>query len=690
MINTTTREEAKTDQRSGGVSLDLLKKQAIQADDPLLLFDAQFLKLLVMLPTAQQAAVKSELRNHFGRRLVAGDWNEAIKAAKNDLLKFQRHQGQDKRPTVLIDGQFDVNVDAAVQALLQFNAEKPVIFLQSGRLVTIHFDENKQPTVKPLTENSLRYHLARSAQYMTPRGDDWDNIEPPLSIVRAALDNEGQLINTFPPLVSVVELPIIRPDGSIHAVPGYDPVSKCFYIPGDLVIAPIPEKPTKEQVKTAREKLAGYFSDFPFADQASRANLLGDVITVVIRTVIEGETPGTLVNAPKQGTGKTLLAEAVGTIGSGRRPDTPTAPQAEEEWCKLLPALLRKSPSVVIIDNVTHPLDSEALFSAITTGATSPRGLSTNEILAVPNRAKFFVTGNNLRVSGDGARRFIRCDLDARMERPHTREAKQFKTRPGKKKYLQWILEERAAIVASVLTLARSWYAQGCPEPTVNPVGGFEDWTTIIGGILQAAEIPGFLANLNDETGNSTVDETAHVSKAFFQAVYDAFGETPFMAKQIAAKMLETTEQATMLKDTLPSQKLSESFDKYVRNNGDTNFPRHLGNVLSALKGQFYGNLCLETDGRDRTGLSLWKMIHQPEPASLKEIKARKLLKRFRDGESKGYKIRREGIGVVYQLPGSMPAEEKTHVEELVRELSSLLYDLLPPEVVLPAGAEFI
>jgi len=52
----------------------------------------------------------------------------------------------------------------------------------------------------------------------------------------------------------------------------------------------------------------------------------------------------------------------------------------------------------------------------------------------------------------------------------------------------------------------RHWQALGCPTSNAS-LGSFERWAAIIGGILEAAGIDGFLGNLDDDFGRAA-DET--------------------------------------------------------------------------------------------------------------------------------------------------------------------------------------
>jgi len=54
------------------------------------------------------------------------------------------------------------------------------------------------------------------------------------------------------------------------------------------------------------------------------------------------------------------------------------------------------------------------------------------------------------------------------------------------------------ANVHPALGLVRAWFVAGCPAPRAHPLGSFEDWTRIIGGILEHAGYQDFLGNALD------------------------------------------------------------------------------------------------------------------------------------------------------------------------------------------------
>lgn len=612
-----TRESASAE--TGTPSAAFLVKQAIESDEPARVFD-ELVPLLALLPLGKYAAHKATLKDHFKRRLSITDLDKAVKEARKARNRARINQSsapaQGKaRPVVETGGQLRDVVQLALSALDLANKNAPSLFVMSGQLVTVHFSEKQVPSLVPLSLSRLRNFMSQSADYVAVRATADDvlaiAVDPPLDVARVILEGMNPADYPFPALSGITELPILRQDGSIHAIPGYDTVSEQMYIPGDLHVPPVPETPSASDVQAALNLLYFWLADFPFADQASKATALADAITVVIRPAISGQVPLTLLDAPKQGSGKTILAQAIGILATGRIVPTNAPTSDEEEMRKKLLTWLQTSPAVVIIDNIIHPLESSSLNSALTSPFIEDRELGSNTLIRVPNRAVWFASGNNIRVGDDTSRRCIKCRLDAKMESPHKRDTKQFRIPGGVKGFFNWTLEHRAELVAAVLVLARNWYAKGKPAPDVTQLGSFEDWTETIGGILQAAGVPGFLANLTDENGESTIDEISAEWAAFVEAIHAVYQDTPFICSELAKEMIRDIEQAETLRETLPTS-LTKSFDAYRKSQGqDRDFTSHLGRAFRTRRGQIFGSFCLEGAGPHRTKVEQWRIAVQ-------------------------------------------------------------------------------
>jgi hypothetical protein len=102
-----------------------------------------------------------------------------------------------------------------------------------------------------------------------------------------------------------------------------------------------------------------------------------------------------------------------------------------------------------------------------------------------------------------------------------------------------YILDRRRELLRAVLTLARAWFAAGRPKPSVTPLGSFEHWTEVIGGILQYAGIDGFMAN-SEEMYEQADSETV-AWESFLQTVNETFYGEPFTIAELWEKLNEKT-----------------------------------------------------------------------------------------------------------------------------------------------------
>src|SRR5690606_24919130 len=104
----------------------------------------------------------------------------------------------------------------------------------------------------------------------------------------------------------------------------------------------------------------------------------------------------------------TLMVDAIATVLTGVSASVMTEGRDDAEWRKRLTAKLRQIPSIVLIDNLRHPLDSSALAAALTAPFWEDRILGASEMTRLPIRCVWIATGNNPEFSNEIARRIVR------------------------------------------------------------------------------------------------------------------------------------------------------------------------------------------------------------------------------------------------------------------------------------------
>jgi hypothetical protein len=457
----------------------------------------------------------------------------------------------------------------ALDALVSKNSP-PEIFVRSGHLVRWRTDEKGRPFIEPLTEPALRNRLTEVADFFKITNFGQTAADPPLNVVKDIL---AQKAWTLPGLEAIVEVPVVRPDGTILDRRGYDPFTKLVYQPArGLRVPSIPSSPSGGEVAKARELIEEVIGDFPFDGPASRANALGALITPIVRPVIVGPAPLALLDAPQQGTGKSLLASVIAVLATGRPAAMMAASDSDEEWRKRITATLASGATVITLDNLAGRLESASLASALTSVEWQDRVLGVSKMVSLPNRATWLATGNNIRLGGDMQRRCYWVRLDAQSGEPWRRGA--FKHL----NLLEWVRENRGDVLAALLTLARAWYAAGRPATTGTPIlGSFEGWCRTVGGILAHAGVGEFLGNLDGLYGSA--DDEAAEWQAFLSALADKYRDGLFTG----ADVMSDLEYNSTLRDCLPEE-LAEAFGRQ-----GVSFARRLGKALSARVGRRYG-----------------------------------------------------------------------------------------------------
>ena len=337
-----------------------------------------------------------------------------------------------------------------------------------------------------MTDLHLRHRLSQVADVVQVSGahheQSW-HVFPSLSLMRDVLAMETW---TFPPVAGLVETPIVRPDGSLLTLPGYDALTRLIYRPAPgVTFPPLAPEPTPDAIQRALALLDEAIGEFPYVDDASKANTLALLLTPILRNAIAGPVPLALVDAPQAGTGKSLLTRVLALIATGRSAAIMTAPAGDEEFRKKITATLLSGTTLILLDNVEGQLLAGSLAAVLTTDTWSDRILGQSLMVTLPQSVTWVATGNNLQLAGDLARRCYWIRLDAQTARPWQRTGFRHPDLLG------WVSAHRGALVTALLTLSQAWYHAGQPEAVTPTLGSFEAWTRTIGGILALCRRPG-------------------------------------------------------------------------------------------------------------------------------------------------------------------------------------------------------
>jgi hypothetical protein len=116
------------------------------------------------------------------------------------------------------------------------------------------------------------------------------------------------------------------------------------------------------------------------------------------------------------------------------------------------------------------------------------------------------------------------CPIDAEVERPNERPIK--RAEPLR----EFAARRRGHLVGAALTILAAWVAKYRPAPKKR-LGGFEQWSRVIGGALDNAGVEGFLENI--ERFRENANEDAATLRAFIGVWADTHDEANVFALQL-------------------------------------------------------------------------------------------------------------------------------------------------------------
>jgi len=138
-------------------------------------------------------------------------------------------------------------------------------------------------------------------------------------------------------------------------------------------------------------------------------------------------------------------------------------------------------------------------------------------------------------------RRCYPCRLDAQEARPWERTGFKYPD------VLKWTRDNRGKLLAAILTIVRGWIQAGCPgwnrSEGVKPLGGFEAWSNVIGGILSYAGFTGFLKN--QQVMYQQIDSDSLQWDGFFEVWYEKFGEKSITVNELVKQLISEEEEYT-------------------------------------------------------------------------------------------------------------------------------------------------
>jgi hypothetical protein len=319
------------------------------------------------------------------------------------------------------------------------------------------------------------------------------------------------------PLHGVAAAPLVRPDGTLLQDPGYDEATGLF-LASKIPLDRVPDEPTSEQVEHARGFLLDEFlPDFPWVEDADRANYIALLATPILRRFIRSVIPFAVFTATMPSSGKTILTSGPGMLYGQR---VVTWPDDDKELTKVITSVLADPVGAVIFDNLPEGaiIKSPVLARLLTDRSWSDRLLGGNVIANYANDRLWCATGNNLRLGGDMATRTVLVRLDPDMAHPEERDQSKF----GIPNLDQWILKgpNQRRVLWNLLVLIIDWIRKGAARERGVNLRQFTPWAEFLAGFLAHHQIKGFLANIESSRGIDDEDAMWAAFLARFRKIH--------------------------------------------------------------------------------------------------------------------------------------------------------------------------
>jgi hypothetical protein len=403
-------------------------------------------------------------------------------AALEELLATAQSvtKPEDARPQIIITTEeHEVNAEAA-SAL----AEDGDIYQRGGLLVRVVRDASPAakgirrpfaPRIEPLPPPLLRERLAATARWVIVKerkdGATEQPARPPAWCVAAVYARADW--PDIRHLEAVVDYPVLRPDGTILATPGYDPETGLL-LDSAARFPSIPANPSRQDAMAGCQALLEVVQDFPFEQEVHKAAYLAALLSPLARFAFTGPSPLFLVDANVRAAGKGLLLDTIAHIVTGERFTIATYTQDEDELRKRITSLVLAGDRLVLLDNLDGKFGNAVLDAALTGTAWKDRILGVNRMAEAPLYMTWYATGNNVLIAADTARRVCHIRLESAQERP---EERQDFTHPN---LLAWVGEQRLRLLGAALTVLRGYCAAGRPDQHLKAWGSFEGWSALV------------------------------------------------------------------------------------------------------------------------------------------------------------------------------------------------------------------
>jgi hypothetical protein len=435
------------------------------------------------------------------------------------------------------------------------------LYQRGGVVTTVVRERDVVSMTQPRLAVEIGGRVCCLKEETSKQGTHMVEADPPLALVRQVESVVGEV--GFRELRGVVDVPVVRRDGSLLMKDGWDRESRLLVRVGGRYDGRVTEVSSDEDVDTCVKVLMHPFRAFPFIGAESRGALLAALLTAVVRPALP-TSPAFALDAPAAGSGKTLLGQCLMALAGGGTLYAPLPVKQEEEVAKVLLAVLRDKPKAALFDNQIGLLDSASLAAMLTSENYSGRILGQTAQVQMDTGMLVLFSGNNMAIVGDMTRRVLSIRIDPECEIPALRS---FDFDP-----LREVRTNRENMVIAALRLIR-WAKMRNPTRQ-GRIGSFEAWDEIVGLTVADLAAKGFSDPAGALQTGKDADPRMETTANLMHALRGVFGSCWFRSSDIMSVIRARHHKghetiSGVLEDALP--KLSAiSIGMYLRNRKDT------------------------------------------------------------------------------------------------------------------------
>lgn len=386
------------------------------------------------------------------------------------------------------------------------------LWLRGSQLVTIAQGADAL-VLSPATPDQVHDALCHCARWIRLHARSQDSVEarpadPPKDLAHSIHDTPPLAV---PALEWLAPIPTYGADGTYLARLGYHARDRVWRYGMDA--QPI-EDVSASAAWHARDAILDLIADFGFRSDADRAALLAYWIVPHMRRMIDGAVPMTVFSSPKNGVGKSLLAELGQILYLGHSAGAMPLSRRDEEIRKTVTSVAIAGNPYLFFDNVSSAagLQSPSLAAALTATVWHDRVLGRTETVAIPVSWIPVATIAGGTYSTEIARRAVVCELVADCERPWERRGFRF---PDIRRH---VAHHRHELVRAIHTMIGAWIQAGSPQADIT-LGSYEAWASQMGGLLEWLGIPGLLQNAE------RIYETSDMESESWRQIVDIWAE---------------------------------------------------------------------------------------------------------------------------------------------------------------------